>query len=203
MKIVLIHGLLRTEKSLKRLGNYLSSLGHTVCHYRYPSSRYVIADHGDHFADYLSRLTMDDQESTFAIISHSLGGIVARQALCQLPEKQAARFQKLIMLTPPNKGSAMARRICARYPLLPRLLKPLRQLSDEPHAFVHQVPVPNNIEIGVVAAEFDKKTPPYTTHLKQQSDFICVPARHTFVMNHQAAKQAIKSFLETGQFISD
>lgn len=54
--VILIHGLMRSEKSMARLGQYLSNNGYKVYVYSYPSTQYGIKEHGQHLRLYIDKL---------------------------------------------------------------------------------------------------------------------------------------------------
>ncbi len=139
-------------------------------------------------------------KSSISIITHSLGGIIARHALTALSEKKSLLFDKLILLTPPNQGSKLARIIIKSLPFLRYIIKPLNQLSDDEKSYIHQIPTPKNIEIGIIAAKYDHAAPANTTQLKEQSDFTIIKGGHSLIMNNKKARQQILLFLQNGKF---
>jgi pimeloyl-ACP methyl ester carboxylesterase len=198
--LILIHGLLRTYRSMRRLGKHLSQQGYDVYLYGYPSSRYGIEDHSLRFQNFLRYLREHRKlEGEFHVITHSLGGIIARHAFCNLNHNSKLHCQKLIMLAPPNQGSQAATRIVQRLPLITRWLKPLSQITDKPNAYVHQIGIPDT-SIGIIAATFDGKVPLHATHLPTEADFTRIATNHTFVINHRHTRQAILNFLAHGRF---
>lgn len=198
--VILIHGLFGSNVYMRGLATYLSKLGYGIYLYDYPSTKHYIDKHGLSLYEFIqSLLDSTDHNHKFNIITHSLGGIIAKEALAKCSKTQLNRFSKMIMLTPPNKGSFLANLLATYLPFLSRWVKPLPQLSNDPKAYVHTIATPN-IKIGIVAAKFDIKTPPPTTQLDNQSDFVLVPSTHTFMVFSDKTKRAISSFLEHGYF---
>lgn len=198
--VLLIHGLSRTYKSMRKLGEYLQSHGYEVIGYDYDSHKHNINQHGLHLRDKIIGLMQQYPDKQLSFVTHSLGGIVAREALNNLTAEQLNRCENLIMLAPPSRGSLMARFVLACFPFLASFVKPLAELGTNKDAYVHAVGVPDKIKIGVIAGKFDAKTPPYTTHLDGESDFIMINCTHTFIMNHAKSRKAILNFLINGKF---
>lgn len=198
--IILIHGLMRKGRCMKRLGKYLLNKGYNVVIYDYKSTKYSITEHGKHLSDFIENLIAQNPTKSLHFITHSLGGIIAREALSKLLQIHLAQCKNLIMLAPPNKGS-FAARICTKwFPFITSAIKPLAELSSSKEAYVHAVTTPPLVKIGIIAGRFDAKTPPATTSLPHQTDFILVNSAHTFIMNHSKTKQSIINFLQKGSF---
>ncbi len=192
--VVLLHGLGRTSASMKKLHKRLEQGGYCVKDWSYRSTRGRIEDHGQRLRDFLATIDSDAGVSRIHIVGHSLGGIVARYALTvEVPEK----IGRVVMLAPPNRGSAAARKSA---PLLGKIIKPLEQLSDDPASDVNQLAVPAGIAFGVIAAAADGKVRPEDTHLPGEADHLVVPGFHTFIMNRDDVCDAVLAFLKGGRF---
>ena len=192
--VVLLHGLGRTSASMSKLHRRLEQGGYRVKDWSYRSTRGRIEDHGQRLHDLLATIDSDPGVSRIHIVGHSLGGIVARYALTvEVPEK----IGRVVMLAPPNRGSAAARRLA---PLLGKIIRPLEQLSDDPASDVNQLAVPARIEFGVIAAAADGIIRPEDTHLPGEADHLVVPGSHTFIMNRDDVCDAVFAFLKGGRF---
>lgn len=198
--IILIHGLVRTARSMQRLAAYLNEIGYDCYLYSYASAKLTIVKHSHELLDNLLKLFSQNTQQQFSFITHSLGGIMARDALSKMTADQLTQVDNLILLTPPNQGSKLAEVAVTAFPFFANKIKPLADLSHKENAYVHQVQTPKNIHIGVIAARLDTKTPPKRTHLKEQNDFIIVTTTHTHVMNHPRVRRAIVNFLAYGAF---
>ncbi|MCW8397996.1 lipase [Legionella sp. PATHC038] len=197
--IVLIHGLMRTSLSMWPLKNYLKRQGYEVYSYSYPSPKYSIQEHGIILNQFIKNLLEKNPGVKVSFITHSLGGIITRQALSTWSQEQLKQIGCLIMLAPPNQGSKMAKLSSKIFPMFTSPIKPLAELSSEQTSYVHRVPVPN-IKIGIIAGRFDAKVPPESARLQGQNDPIIVNSNHTFIMNNAKTRQLIMSFLKTGSF---
>lgn len=197
--IVLIHGLMRTYMSMSPLKSYFEKQGYTVYYYKYISARYSIHEHSVDLNRYIADLIAKNPGVKIHFITHSLGGVIIREALMKLPKEQLKNIDSVVMLAPPNQGSALAKLSTKALPILNYFVKPLAELSSEQAAYVHHVPIPN-IKIGIIAGRFDAKVPPSFARLEGVPEPIVVNATHTFIMNHRRTKELIKNFLETGSF---
>ncbi|MBA3662208.1 MAG: alpha/beta fold hydrolase [Gammaproteobacteria bacterium] len=198
--IVLIHGLMRSHRSMYRLESYLLKQGYETYSYHYPSTKYTISEHGVQFQSFIEGLLLANASKNLHFITHSLGGIIAREALSKLTPKKLNRCNSLIMLAPPNQGSLLAKLCLTITPFLSSFIKPLAELSCDHDAYVHQVGVPEQVKIGTIAGRFDAKVPPSATHMSRQNDFVIINSTHTFIMNHPKTRKVILNFLQSGNF---
>lgn len=196
--VILIHGLMRTANSMYKLSHHISENGYEVINYNYLSTNYSIQEHGTHLKDFVEQLKKENPNKTFHFVTHSLGGIIARDALAKLTSTQ--QCGSLIMLAPPNQGSALAKICSILLPRITKRIKPLAELSSDKNAAIHTIPTPN-LKMGIIAGRFDAKVPPSFAQLKNyDTAFMIVNVAHTFIMNHPKAKKAIIQFLKHQTF---
>jgi alpha-beta hydrolase superfamily lysophospholipase len=207
--VVLIHGLIHRSTNLYSLGKFFRNAGYSVYVYDYRTTKQTISRHAGDFKLFLEKIASESPpEMKINIISHSLGGIVTRETLGHLAPGNdwtgeilvPDRLKRIVMLAPPNLGSDAARRLLKLLPASARLLKPLSELSSDASAYVHSVPVPENVEIGVIAGRFDLEVATHRTPLVKQKDHIILFAEHTFMMYMPSVRRAALRFLETGSF---
>ncbi|MGQ3892325.1 esterase/lipase family protein [Legionella sp. CNM-4043-24] len=197
--IVLIHGLVRSSASMRPLQRWLEKQGYTVFLYSYPSTRYTIQEHGARLNQYIQETLAKNPGIKIHFITHSLGGIIAREALFSLSDRQLKHIGSLIMLSPPNRGSFLAKLTVTLFPMIRPIIKPLAELSDAPSSYVHQVPVPR-VNIGIIAGRYDAKVPPASAQLTGQNSPVIINTNHTFIMNNSQTRQLIIHFLQHGRF---
>lgn len=197
--IVLIHGLMRTSLSMWPLKNFLKRKGYEVYIYSYPSHKYSIQEHGTYLNQYIKNLLAKNPGAKINFITHSLGGIITREAISKLSKEQLKNIGSLIMLAPPNQGSKLAKISTKMFPMLTFPIKPLAELSSDQSSYVHHVPVPN-INIGIIAGRYDAKVPPEYARMEGQNAPVIVNSNHTFIMNNEKTRELIMNFLETGTF---
>ena len=163
--VVMVHGLIRRSINFYRLGRVLQKYGYHVYLYDYQTSRHSVAEHGQHFKAYLEKIVAEHPDKQLNIVTHSMGGILTREALAHLAQgKNEADeillrqcFKRIIMIAPPNLGSDIARRCCKYLPFTANWLKPLADLSSSPGAYIHQVPIPTGLDIGIIIGRFDNE----------------------------------------------
>lgn len=194
--IVLVHGLLRSHRNMYLLGRFLAANGYDVFNYDYASTRFNIKQHGTDLKNVIETIFKTHPDKKIHFITHSLGGIITREALSLLNKSDLNKIGKVIMLAPPTQGSAYARFFATHFPTVSNYIKPIAELSDAPNAYIHQVPVPENIKIHIIAGRYDTIVPPATTALKNQPDILIVNINHTFIMNHAGAREAMLELLQ-------
>jgi hypothetical protein len=204
--VLLLHGLGRTAFAMETLGRFLhTQAGFTVCNLRYYTRHCDITGHARDLARALQELR-DVREINF--VAHSLGNEVIRRyfALCAGNEVPADdRIGRLVMLAPPNHGSACARRI-ANHPVYGHLARSIlgpsfAQLADW-EAVAHLFATPP-CEFGILAAKYDGKVTIEEAHLEGAAEFHVLPCMHTWIMNRRDARRMTLQFFQTGSFSSD
>jgi pimeloyl-ACP methyl ester carboxylesterase len=199
--VVLIHGLFLRGIQMFPMGRFLNKNGYEIFIYDYFSTRKQIFHHGVDFKDYLKRIFRTHPEKKVNIVTHSLGGIVTREAAASLQnENESENIHRIVMLAPPNKGSDIAKNVVKILPFSKWIAKPLPELSSEKDAYVHKAPIPENIEIGIIAGTFDGKVKLEYTHLETQKDHTTTPSRHTLIVFKKEVQLKTLAFLENGKF---
>jgi pimeloyl-ACP methyl ester carboxylesterase len=215
--VVLVHGLMRTSVSLKRLGSFLLSQGWThVIDFRYASSRSTMARHAEALHSVISHLPGHPQLN---FVGHSMGNIVIRHLIgdwqreghCQ---SFLQRLGRIVMLAPPNQGSAVARAL--GYTGLFQLItgRPGTQLGwkwDEIKGRLSIPPCPVAIVAGessfsswnpMVRGPSDLIVAVAETNLPGVSERFIVPAIHSFIMEDRRVQQATARFLNGGSLVT-
>ena len=82
--IVIVHGLIRSSKSMLSLGKHLNEIGYEIIFYDYPSTKYNIAEHSKQLNLFIQSLLFKNHAKKVHFITHSLGGIITREALNSL-----------------------------------------------------------------------------------------------------------------------
>lgn len=196
--VVLIHGLGRHWTSMLPMGWRLRRAGYVVCLYDYPSSRHGVRKHGAELATFLKNGVWKENDNPVHYVTHSLGGIILRDALGRC---DAVPDGRIVMLAPPNQGSACAS-WWARLWFPSKLLKPLPDIrNDHPGTMVHQLPLPP-LPTGVIIGDKDGKVTVEESLLpgNAETDHLVVPAFHTFLMNRRDVQEATERFLKRGCF---
>lgn len=212
--VVVLHGLIRARTSMRRLCRYLRDEGgYEVCNVSYPSTRATMATHAANLASIVAGLSGARQVH---FVGHSMGNIVVRRYLAD--RQQAASDAALppigraVMITPPNQGAQFARRL-ARLSLLHVVLgKPFAELGRDWATLERSLATP--ADCGIIAGgrgrdsgynplldgDDDLVVSVEETRLAGASDFIVLPATHTFLMNRPDVQRQTLLFLKTGHF---
>lgn len=205
--VIMVHGLLRRSLNLFQLGKALQKRGYHVYLYDYQTSRYSVAEHGQHFKQYLEKIIAEHPDKKLNLVTHSMGGILTREALAGIDDNVATdnlitreRFKRIVMLAPPHLGSDVARRFCQYFPFTAKWLKPLADLSSAPESYIHQVPIPTGLDIGIIVGRFDQEVKEAYTRLPGVKYYLKINAGHSFIMYMPATRKAVICFLENGYF---
>lgn len=128
------------------------------------------------------------------LVGHSMGAIISRAMASQLDLPQ---LKRIVMITPPNAGSHVATYLG---PKLRWLSPAVLDLADHPDSFVNRLPVPSDVELGVIAAERDPVVREESTHIKGESDHIILPGRHGELVFKRDVYDQVIHFLQHGGF---
>ena len=198
--VVLIHGLMRTTGSMSLMADYLNKEGYQVYSYDYPSMKNSLHEQGVSLHESIIKLLAEHPGTKISFVTHSMGGIIARDALAQLSPDQLKQIGSLVMLAPPNQGSSLAKTFNRTLPMVSYFIKPMADLSSDKASYVHQVPIPK-VKMGIIAGRYDVKSPPAETRLKGQPEPIIVDSVHTFIMDNPQTKILVARFLQKGSFV--
>lgn len=213
--VVLLHGLGRTPRAMWPISLAARHRGYSVVNFGYHSRRSGIAEHAASVAERIKRLEAREARALY-FVTHSLGGIVLRHAVAS-GLVDAARIARVVMLSPPNQGSDVARFVCEHRlagPVSRRLLGPSGpELASGEGGIVRQLP-PVEFETGVIAgsraanplfrrvlrAANDGTVTVADTMVPGMRDHLVVRHGHTFIMAAPDVIRQIFAFLETGHF---
>lgn len=112
--VVLLHGLMRTNRCMLPLEKVLREDGHEkVIRFSYASTRVSISENAAALRTLIEDLPGD---ATFSFVGHSMGNIVVRHMIGDLqrdddPHGVLDRCEAMVMLGPPNQGASIARRL--------------------------------------------------------------------------------------------
>ncbi|TWT75350.1 esterase/lipase family protein [Allorhodopirellula solitaria] len=114
--VVLLHGLMRTDGSMKSMESALRADGYDqIIRFGYASTRSSLGESSKALHRVLAGQHPDAE---FCFVGHSMGNIVTRHLIGDLqrngdPERIVSRCRSMVMLGPPNQGAAIARRLGA------------------------------------------------------------------------------------------
>ena len=207
--VVLLHGLSRTPRSMKRLEAALSRSGYAVVNVGYRAGRRPIEDLSEDLGARLAELG-GSPDRRVHFVTHSFGGILVRYYLKDRPLPNLGR---VVMLSPPNGGSELAD-LLGKLPLVRKAGGPnRRRLGTDPAGLPARLG-PVDFDLGVITG--DRSINPLFSSLipgpddgfvaverarvRGMTDFLVVPRTHAFIMqSRQVIAQTLK-FLRDGSF---
>lgn len=209
--VVLLHGLARTAMSMNKMQRELEEAGFLTANIDYPSR--------EHTVELLAEIAVTDgvtacrargDVSSIHFVTHSLGGILVRQ---YLSEHDIEELGRVVMLGPPNQGSAAVDQL-GDVPGFDWLNGPAgRQLGKGEESIPLRLG-PANFELGVIAGNRtidpitsavlenpdDGRVSVADTRLEGMADFIVVEHSHAFMMRMRKPIELTVRFLRSGSF---
>ena len=212
-QVVLLHGLGRSSASMAPLAESLQGAGFAVCNVAYPSRRYSIAVLSENFVAPKVSQCFPDERLPVHFVTHSLGGIIARQLASA---GLVANFGRVVMLSPPNQGTEVVDKL-GREPLFEVITGPAGGELGTSAAALPQRLGPAAFELGVITGtrsinlllsmmipgDDDGKVSVARAKLEGMKDFVTVPAAHPFIMKSDVAIKQTLHFLQHGWFIHE
>ena len=206
--VILLHGLARTRRSMRKLERTLVEQGYHVENVAYESTRHDV----DTLAEIAIAPALEacNADSKVHFVTHSLGGILVRQ---YLSVHRIENLGRVVMLGPPNKGSEV-----------------IDRLSEFPgFHFIYgdaglelgtgEASVPNRLgradfDLGIIAGTRsmnlilsnmipgmnDGKVSVENTRLEGMHDHLEMDVTHTFMMRNDAVIDQVIHYLQHGRF---
>lgn len=205
--VILLHGLARSAHSMDKMAQRLREQGYQVLNIDYPSRSYPIEQLAEQT---ISEALAQCEDYPINFVTHSMGGILARQFLSNHPIKL---LNRVVMLGPPNQGSE----------IVDKLIKVpgFRFINGEAgmQLGTGEFSVPNqlgkaNFDLGVIAGTQsvnlllsslipdadDGKVSVTSTKLEGMNDHIEMPTTHPFMMRNDAVIEQVINYLKNGNF---
>ncbi|BDS05516.1 acetyltransferase [Oceaniferula spumae] len=202
--VILLHGLWRSMWAMDPMAEFLHQQGYHTVNIPYPSFRKPLEEIISLVHDVIA-----EQESGRPVhfVTHSLGGIVTRQLLADLPPKLTGR---VVMLAPPNQGSEIidwvSRNGPLRYTLGPAGMKLGSDTLDAPI-------LPEHIDSVVIMGQ-RSSIPLFRWLLDEENDgivsvkrgkiaglneFHVIDTDHTFIASEPKIMEMTSAFLSCGR----
>lgn len=210
--VALIHGMGRSYRSMNSMQDALTTAGYHTVNLNYPSTKKNIQTLAkEHFPIVIDQCQQFNPEYIH-FVTHSLGGIIIRQSFI---DKKPENLGKTVMLSPPNKGSAVVDNL--RDWLLYKWLNgPAgQQLSTTEDSVPNQLG-PVDFTVGIITgnrhAFFDKwlaelipgkddgKVSIDRTKIEGMTDFMVVSETHPYIMDSENVQAQTIYFLLNGRF---
>jgi len=205
--VILLHGIIRSSKSMSRMAARLTEDGCLCVPFDYPSTRVDL----DRSASYLQQVIESlEGVERISFVAMSLGGLVVRAWLRQ---HRDPRCRTMVMLGTPNQGAEMAA-LLTRSRLVRLIMGPAGlQLSSSGDCVPRQLPVPD-FPFGIIAGarsnrpgwnpllpgDDDGTVTVESTRLPGAADFLTVPCLHTFLPANPQVIEATSRFIRHGRF---
>lgn len=191
---MLIHGMGRSPRSLALLGFRLRRAGMTTISFGYHVREAPLS----HIAARFAAFVRERARGPYAIVSHSLGGVITRLASAELP----GGLTSIAMLAPPNRPPRLAARLGGHAAFRVFTGDAGQRLRDPD--FYDALPTPRAptlVIAGTVGPRFPFEGQPSDGVVALDETYLpgaehrAVAAIHTLIMNDAAATQAILGHL--------
>ena len=192
--VSLVHGFFANPMMMTVLGHRLDRRGYIAKPWGYWNMRRSILEHAEAFSRELARLDADRAVGTIHLVTHSMGGIIARAALEQFRPRKLGRF---VMLAPPNHGSFVATAIAG---VFGGMFKPVAELTTAPDSLVNSLSMPTGVDVGVIAASRDALVAPESTRPDVPHAHVTIACLHSSLLFRRDAADLVAAFLATGRF---
>lgn len=205
--VVLLHGLWRGWRAMSPLARALEQEGFSTLSIPYCSGRGTVEELAMQVRPQIEKIAGDHPVH---IITHSLGGILARKLLTDGASWLPGR---LVMLAPPNSGSEIVD-WSKNHPLLHRVLGPSGRALGSDGIACQLPPLPPQIEAAVIMGDrcslpvfrklLDAENDGIVSAAKGRIDglkgFSVIHADHTFIQMHPEAIRLSVNFLKSGEW---
>ena len=208
--VILLHGLTRSPATMKPMEKALQAAGYTTVILDYPSRTKAIRNLSvDHLAPAI-QACRDEGAKKIHFITHSLGGLLVRDYLSRqkLPE-----LGRVVMLSPPNKGSEVVDRI-GHWWAFKALNGPAGGELGTAATSTPKLLGPVTYSVGIIAGDRsinpinsqmiegpdDGKVSVENTKVEGMSDHIVLHRTHPMIMIRRDAIELALRFLKKGSF---
>jgi len=203
--VILLHGIIRSSKSMSRMQKSLNEAGFVAVPFDYPSTQANL----DRCSEYLDQVVKSlNGVKKISFVTHSMGGLVVRNWLRTHKDK---RLTRLVMLGTPNKGAEMADKL-RDVKLFKLILGPAgQQLVSGDASDIAKLPVPE-FEFACIAGargtaegynpiipgDDDGTVAVSSVMLEGATDSEVFPVLHSFLPLHAAVIKSTRRFLKSG-----
>jgi triacylglycerol esterase/lipase EstA (alpha/beta hydrolase family) len=206
--VVILHGIARSHKHMKKLANYLEANGFDVINLDYPSTTHKIEKLTQILGKKISEKVTEDKP--LHLVGYSMGGLMTRALIHKYNYKNLGR---VVQLAPPNQGSEIADFLKNFWPYK-KIFGPAGQQLITDQSAVQDIFGEVTYELGIIAGnatidpvssaiipgENDGKVAVERTKLEGMADHITVNASHTFFPYNKEVWFQTLFFIQNGNF---
>ena len=211
--VLLIHGLARSTAHMGSMRNALDQQGFMAIAIDYPSTRYPIERLADAILPSGISACRALGASRIHLVTHSMGGIVARQ---YLKHNDVQDMGRLVMLAPPNQGSELID-FYRDIPGFEKFLGPAAtQLGTDRKSSLPLQLGPVNVDTGIITGSVssnslmsltlpgkdDGKVTTASTRVTGMCAQIILPTSHRMIMKDKRSIHEVIQYLTDGEFSS-
>lgn len=200
--VILLHGLWRSVWAMEPMAKYLNALGFRTVNYPYASFKLSLAEMVEKVSALVREYSKDGRKVHF--VTHSLGGVVVRQLMQDLPADQIGR---VVMLAPPHQGSEIVDWLKSNR--LNGVLGPAGEFLTTKSMAALGSPLPDNVPVAVIMGR-QSLLPFFRGLLDHKNDgivsvgggrvqginiFAEIDADHTYIVSNPQAMEMTANFL--------
>jgi triacylglycerol lipase len=209
--VILLHGLCRSTKSMRRLEESLISCGYFPHNISYPSRHFTIAELSDRYVAKAVAKCNEARAKKIHFVGHSMGAILVREYLSR---HSLPNLGRVVMLAPPNQGSEVVDHL-RDLGLYRWINGPAGQeLGTDVASIANRLPQ-IDYPVGILAGDRtinwinsltmipgrdDGKVSVERTKLPGMADHAVVHTSHPFIMKNRESIEQVLIFLKTGKF---
>lgn len=208
--VILLHGLARSASSMEDMAQALRLAGYAVENLDYPSTTAGVEVLCDEHLLPLVRSVRASGTEQIHFVTHSMGGILARQYLAEHGTRHIGR---VVMLGAPNRGSELVDKMRGLPPFkwingpaglqlgtdtesLPKRLGPIAV----PAGIIAGSRSYNPLYSSMIPGVDDGKVSVDSARLEGMADFLILNVNHTFMMKDEAVIRQTIHFLGKARF---
>jgi len=207
--VVLLHGVALGGWAMRPLARMLGSAGYRTINLDYPSRQMPIEQIAREFLPARLQAAGVERAPRLHFATHSMGGLIIR---IFLRDQRPANLGRVVMLGPPNHGSAAADRVRDLRIIHWIIGRNLPELSAV-DGIARRLP-PSDFELGIIAGDsrinplfdaalegvHDGVVTLESAKLDGMRDFIVMPHSHTVMLWRRSVQEQVKHFLQAGAF---
>jgi len=208
--VVLIHGLWRSGAAMNVIVRDLEHFGYLVSVADYPSTKQTIPALSAEYIVPAVDVCMQKGAETVHMVSHSMGGILARQ---YLQTHELPPGGKVVMLSPPNQGSKLSEFFFGNW-FYEAIVGPAGvSLTKQSEGIISSL-LPVKAPVGIIAAyrgwslwpqswlpePNDGTVSLASMILPEMSDFVVVNSGHAMMRYSDKTHSYIRQFIKHGRF---